>query len=222
VIGLDLTELRGAAIFALAFPLSVGGVGIVTRVFYMILTGKGVNASKVRDSAEERRERQWLLWPLVVSFLVIVVFIVAAFLNGDGYWFALRDGYWFASRGTSETPHSYQRDSPHDQEGRGLCVDAAEPCAALARDLRQSPVRRGRVEHGGVPYVRGHPMAHIHGPRRPRLLDVAQPRSRRRRPGSRRRRVRGELRPSSASRRPAAVGCGLRSERRAPSDPARS
>ena len=107
MIGLDLTELRGAAIFALAFPLSVSGVGIVTRVFYMILTGKGVNASKVRDSAEERRERQWLLWPLVVSFLVIVVFIVAAFLNGDGYWFALRDGYWFASRGTSETPRTH-------------------------------------------------------------------------------------------------------------------
>jgi hypothetical protein len=82
--GLDLSELQGAAILAFTVPWAVA---INTWGLYMILTGKDTSPSKAVDSAEERRDMRWFYWPLSVTFIVTTVFIVVAFLNGDGSWF---------------------------------------------------------------------------------------------------------------------------------------
>jgi hypothetical protein len=101
-------ELWGAAMYALAYPWAVA---VLTWGVYMSLTGKDTNGSTVRDSAQERREWRWFLWPLAVSFFVTVVIIGAVFLNGDGYWFASRGTSEIPRSGTGEIPRTIRKDA---------------------------------------------------------------------------------------------------------------
>lgn len=83
--GRDLSELWGAAMFAVVIPwaIAVNAYGV-----YMLLTGKDTKTpSQARDSAEVRHEWRWFLLPLTVTFVASVGFIIYAFMTGDGSWF---------------------------------------------------------------------------------------------------------------------------------------
>jgi hypothetical protein len=79
-----VSELSGAAILAFALPWAVA---VNTWGLYMIFTGKDTNSSKAVDSAEERRDMRWFVWPLSGSFVLTTVCIIVTFLSGDGSWF---------------------------------------------------------------------------------------------------------------------------------------